>query len=461
MYLKTERTGRKMQENNLIVNSSPSKTFFIDMITKDVSVESAILDLIDNAIDSHKKHKKRGEKSKIQITLDLKNDYFSIEDNCGGMTKEDAVNKAFKFGNNESRSAGALGMYGIGMKRSIFKIGSDFEVQSKTDSDSFIVYMNKDEWLTLIDPMTKEDIWKFYIEDRDYEFEPGVRIHISNLSEALKTYLKWAKNISDLKEKIASAYRDILNQDVIIQLNGEIVVYTHETLYESTFIRSYVRSYDIRDLKIKIIAGMGTASPKEAGWNVVCNGRTIIERDRSELTGWETSYSSEDEGDLDFKLVNSEKTLPAFHNDFARFRGYVYIISDDANELPLNTTKDGIDKQHPIYEFIYSEMVNIMHKMLPELRRFQEVIRACKRDFKVPPTESLKPVSLSELYKENKRDFLFNLDDFKTIDKRKSVPMYIDEIVVKQLKQYFEVDTNKALGEAMYKFVMGRVNIDE
>lgn len=44
-----------MQENNLIVNSSPSKTFFIDMITKDVSVESAILDLIDNAIDSHKK----------------------------------------------------------------------------------------------------------------------------------------------------------------------------------------------------------------------------------------------------------------------------------------------------------------------------------------------------------------------------------------------------------------------
>lgn len=206
---------------------------------------------------------------------------------------------------------------------------------------------------------------------------------------------------------------------------------------------------------------MGTASPKEAGWNVVCNGRTIIERDRSELTGWETSYSSEDEGDLDFKLVNSEKTLPAFHNDFARFRGYVYIISDDANELPLNTTKDGIDKQHPIYEFIYSEMVNIMHKMLPELRRFQEVIRACKRDFKVPPTESLKPVSLSELYKENKRDFLFNLDDFKTIDKRKSVPMYIDEIVVKQLKQYFEVDTNKALGEAMYKFVMGRVNIDE
>ena len=355
-----------MQENNLIVNSSPSKTFFIDMITKDVSVESAILDLIDNAIDSHKKHKKRGEKSKIQITLDLKNDYFSIEDNCGGMTKEDAVNKAFKFGNNESRSAGALGMYGIGMKRSIFKIGSDFEVQSKTDSDSFIVYMNKDEWLTLIDPMTKEDIWKFYIEDRDYEFEPGVRIHISNLSEALKTYLKWAKNISDLKEKIASAYRDILNQDVIIQLNGEIVVYTHETLYESTFIRSYVRSYDIRDLKIKIIAGMGTASPKEAGWNVVCNGRTIIERDRSELTGWETSYSSEDEGDLDFKLVNSEKTLPAFHNDFARFRGYVYIISDDANELPLNTTKDGIDKQHPIYEFIYSEMVNIMHKMLPD-----------------------------------------------------------------------------------------------
>lgn len=56
-----------MQENNLIVNSSPSKTFFIDMITKDVSVESAILDLIDNAIDSHKKHKKRGRRAKYKL----------------------------------------------------------------------------------------------------------------------------------------------------------------------------------------------------------------------------------------------------------------------------------------------------------------------------------------------------------------------------------------------------------
>ena len=450
-----------MEENNLIVNSSPSKSFFIDMNTKDVSVESAILDLIDNSIDSHKKHKEIGEKSEIQIVLDLEKDLFSIEDNCGGMTKDDAVNKAFKFGNNELRSDGALGMYGIGMKRSIFKIGSDFEVQSKTNSDSFIVYMNRDEWLKLVDPETKEDIWKFYIEDKEYEFDPGVHIRISELSDALKAYLKWPKNISELKEKIASAYRDILNQDVTIRLNGEIIVYTNETLYEASFFKSYVRSYETGEVKIKIIAGMGTASPREAGWNVVCNGRTIIESDRSELTGWETSYSSDDDDDLDLKLMDGGKTLPAFHNDFARFRGYVYIISDDANELPLNTTKDGIDKQHPIYEFIYSEMIKIMRKMLPELRKFQEVIRICKRDLKVPPTENLTPISLSDLYKENRRDFFFDLDNFQTVDKRKNVPMYIDEIMVKRLKQYFEVDTNKALGEAMYNFVIGRVDIDE
>lgn len=45
--------------NNLLVDSSPSKEFFLNMIIKDVTVESSILDLIDNSIDAYKRKKRK------------------------------------------------------------------------------------------------------------------------------------------------------------------------------------------------------------------------------------------------------------------------------------------------------------------------------------------------------------------------------------------------------------------
>lgn len=167
--------------NNLLVNSSPSKEFFLNMVTKDVTVESSILDLIDNSIDAYKKEKDKIKQGIIEISYSIADDYFSINDNCGGMSKEIAINKAFRFGNERDRDAGTLGMYGIGMKRSIFKIGSDFVVESKTDTDSYKVYMNRDEWMNLKDEKTDDDIWKFHLDDVDLSFDNGVHIQIKRL----------------------------------------------------------------------------------------------------------------------------------------------------------------------------------------------------------------------------------------------------------------------------------------
>lgn len=445
--------------DNLLVNSSPSKEFFLNMITKDVTVESCILDLIDNSIDSHKK-KKSGNVSKIDIQFSIEEDYFIITDNCGGMSKEDAINKAFRFGNNEIRKNGALGMYGIGMKRSIFKIGRDFVVESKTEFDSFKVYMTRDEWIELKNPQG-EETWKFHLDDCDLNMECGVNIRITGLSDSLKTYLKWTKNIENLKTKIASSYRDAIKNDVSIRVNGDSIIYADETLYESPLLQPYVNTFILKDVNIKVIAGVGDPAPKEAGWNIVCNGRTVIERDRTELTGWESNYSIEDEEDLDVVLLDGGKNIPAFHNDFARFRGYVYIDTEDANKLPLNTTKDGIDRQHPIYEFIFKEMIIVMKKMLPALRKLQEVNRECKAEAKVSPITEFSKRSLVSLIQQDKKKFVLDLDNYKASDKIKSVPMYINEKDLIKLKRFFEADTNKELGEKMYNFVLERVLLDE
>ena len=448
--------------DNLLVNSSPSKEFFLNMITKDVTVESCILDLIDNSIDAYKREKEKIKQGIIEISYSIADDYFSINDNCGGMPREIAINKAFRFGNERDRDAGTLGMYGIGMKRSIFKIGSDFVVESKTDTDSYKVYMDRDEWSGLKDEKTNDDIWKFHLDDIALGFENGVHITVKRLSDSLKTYLKTRNNVEALREKISSAYGDLLGNGIDISVNGERIHYSKEYIYEAQFLKTYVNSYTIgkdRDIKIKIVAGVGDASPKDAGWDIICNGRAVIQNDRTELTGWESAYDLEEETSVDDAFQG--KTIPAFHNDFARFRGYVYIDCNDPNKLPLNTTKDSIDQQHCVYQYIFREMRNVMAIILPKLRKLQESIRVCKREAKVPPNEQFEERKVTTYLTVKKNEFKLELGEYHANERIKSIPLYLDERTVEEWKRYFEADTNKALGERIKQFVQERIIINE
>lgn len=448
--------------DNLLVNSSPSKEFFLNMITKDVTVESSILDLIDNSIDAYKREKEGIKQGIIEISYSITDDYFSINDNCGGMSKEIAINKAFRFGNERDRDAGTLGMYGIGMKRSIFKIGSDFIVESKTDTDSYKVYMNRDEWTKLKDQKTNDDIWKFHLDDVELNFDNGVHIKIERLSDSLKTYLKMRNNVVTLREKIGSAYRELLENGITISINGEKIYYSSESLYKANFLTPYVNSYHIgknKEIAIKIIAGVGEPSPKDAGWDIICNGRAVIQKDRTELTGWESTYDSEEETGVDEAFQG--KIIPAFHNDFARFRGYVYIDCDDPNQLPLNTTKDSIDQQHFVYQFIFQEMRNAMRCILPKLRKLQETIRDCKRESKIPPNEEFQEEKVTTYLASKKTEFRLELSEYHATEKRKMIPLYLKEETVEEWKTHFQAETNKALGEEIKRFVQERLITDE
>jgi Histidine kinase-, DNA gyrase B-, and HSP90-like ATPase len=88
-----------------LINAEPTKTFFVDMLTRDIPLEQAILDLIDNCVDGAKAMANGDEKpfdGRI-ITLSFDADQFKITDNCGGFSRDAAINYAFKFG----RPAGA------------------------------------------------------------------------------------------------------------------------------------------------------------------------------------------------------------------------------------------------------------------------------------------------------------------------------------------------------------------
>src|SRR5208282_3298084 len=103
------------------------KTFFIQTLTKDIDLVEAVLDLIDNAIDSYIKN---GLTGRTNINLSFSETTFAIEDFCGGIEKEAVYEHVFAFGAPSETKARTVGVFGIGLKRSIFKMGRNILIES-------------------------------------------------------------------------------------------------------------------------------------------------------------------------------------------------------------------------------------------------------------------------------------------------------------------------------------------
>ena len=132
------------------IHADATKDFFVNMITRDISLRDCIFDLLDNSIDGARRltggHYDFSGRS-ISLAFDSKK--FVIEDNCGGIKLSDAIDYAFHFGRkpqSPSDVKGGIGLYGIGMKRAIFKIGRICTVFSEADDATFTVWINVDAW---------------------------------------------------------------------------------------------------------------------------------------------------------------------------------------------------------------------------------------------------------------------------------------------------------------------------
>ena len=215
------------------VDASPTKAFFVNMITRDITLEDTILDLIDNSIDAAW-HNEGGQAMELADTVDLSAyrisifaspEQFSIRDNCGGMTLDDAVEHAFSFGRRGSQELEeySIGVYGIGMKRAAFKLGTNIRVRSTyTDSDgareAFAVPILVDEWMKNDNPP-----WDFDI-DEDHELDDdGVEIVVESLKEGTKAEFGNPAFIRNLRRTIARDYSLHLNRGLKIAVGEKAV----------------------------------------------------------------------------------------------------------------------------------------------------------------------------------------------------------------------------------------------
>ena len=66
------------------------------------------------------------------------------------------------------------------------------------------------------------------------------------------------------------------------------------------------------------------------------------------------------------------RTIPKYHNQFARFRGFAFFDSDNTGLLPWNTTKTGVDADSPIFRAVRLAMITLMRPVIDFLNKLDK-----------------------------------------------------------------------------------------
>lgn len=351
------------------VDSSPTKEFFVEMLTRDIDLTDAILDLLDNCLDGvlrksgNANIKKDFDYSGYVANIQIRNDCFIIQDNCGGISKHIAVSSAFRMGRDSTQviddNLPTVGIYGIGMKRAIFKIGREAEVISRCNNEQFAVKIPY-EW-------TQTDSWELNLYDLDTVpseiSEGGVIVRISHLTPAIMSVWhdddKRANFVDDLCRSIQKSYSFIIEKGFCITVNGQVLsslpvkLLVADAQNKNGAISPYIYKDTINGVDVDLIVGFYTPvksdeeidaintshrSTADAGWTIICNDRVVLYNDKTHLTGW------------------GEGGIPKYHTQFIGIKGVVSFRSSNPRLLPTTTTKRGIDLSSEIYSQVKERM---------------------------------------------------------------------------------------------------------
>ncbi len=348
----------------------PTKKLFINTLTRDVDIWSAILDLVDNSVDGAKRvtqsRDNRNDYSGLYVDIKLSENEFSISDNCGGIDIDLAESYAFKFGRPEVADGvpGSVGHFGVGMKRTLFKIADEFRVESTTQKSHFVVHVDVAKW------QVDEDDWSFDLDeaaqDKDQpDDQIGTKIEALRIKSEISKELAVNTRVNDFRESLRKVYAQPMSYGLEIKLNGIKVDYLNIDIFESEELKSSKISHswniDGKNISVKIVAGVAERDTKASGWYLFFNGRMVLGPDQSPITGW------------------GENGLPIHHQQFNRFRGFVFLECDDAGILPWNTTKTGVRTDSDIYRKLLQEMnkatrsvVNFLNNLRQEEKNSKE-----------------------------------------------------------------------------------------
>jgi len=346
---------------------TPTKRLFVDMLTRDIELDDAILDLLDNCVDGSMRGRTIGANSKrpydgYRAELHFSRDEFRITDNCGGIPdglRETAFRLGRPFGADGTNDLPTVGVYGIGMKRAIFKLGRECVIETRTKSSGFRVNIEPG-WFS------REDDWALPVTDLAGDPNRiGTTIRIRGLLHPVAHRFSSPSGFVDaFRGKVSQYYGVLIEKGFKVLIDEKPVNPVPITFKTADFahiskreggIAPYLYEGTVDGVDVELAVGFYTPFSEdpdeeatqfksdEAGWTVVCNDRVVLYKDKTVVTGW-------GEG------------APIYHPQFRQIAGVVIFTSGKPALLPITTTKRGIEMNSTVYLKVRQKMREGLHK---------------------------------------------------------------------------------------------------
>lgn len=378
-------------------DATATKKFFVDMLVRDIGVDAAILDLVDNSVDAARAAAVDvSDLSQFRVEVKIDKDEFTIEDNCGGISIPTATHYAFRFGRDPEYTPdpnAKIGEFGIGMKRAVFRLGRRFTVDSSTKESRFVTDVNIEEWREEPGP------WQFPMDiSQSPKDEAGTKIVVSGLRDSVSESFAGINYTDGIAANVAERHNEPLRAGLQIIVNLEPVSAGLHTVLEGPGVKAEHTEIPLvsggHHVNLRIVAGIGSRRGRagESGWYVYCNGRLVLKADKTEVTGWGLEEPDATSG-----------APPAWHQQYQRFRGFVFFTSDFPGALPWTTTKDEIDESSDVYVHARAKMGDMIRKFAKytteqkkERELFNETSGQTKKHIE-DAVEASKPVDVNDV----------------------------------------------------------------
>jgi hypothetical protein len=460
------------------VPNLPAKDFFVSMLTRDIELNDAILDLLDNCVDGAirtRSKEKTDDDSLEGFWAEIKFDekQFVIEDNCGGIPWKIAKEYAFCMGRPEGVETknGTIGVVGIGMKRAIFKMGRECYVHSNHKDDAFLVTIPQ-SWFA------DDKKWDAFNAEREQpakKLRLGTIVEISKLEDGAKiAFGKGSSFRENFPLIVAESYSYLIEKGFKVKINGDEVKRKpikicfenpDDPKKKGRLIRPYIYESKFNDVEVFVAVGYRSRlltqqeqddaakanyAAKEAGWTVVCNDRVVLSNDRTIKTGW--GFGG----------------VPNFHNQFSSIVGIVEFRSRYTANLPVTTTKRGIDTSKDIYTLVRQRMQEGLKCFTKNTNRWKSFESELKGRF-----DKLDFLDLKELKKTARKlnlatvrgegaqkQFKPELPEKKKIETTRKISFTKELADIEKVSQHLfnEIRTPEKVGETCFDRILGEAS---
>jgi hypothetical protein len=338
-----------------------------------------------------------------------------------------------------------VGMYGIGMKRAIFKMGTQCSVTSQTkDDERFRVEITPD-WIA------DEENWELTLasgEEASPLAQNGTEIEISQLHKEIASQFDRDRSdfLDRLHKEIARSYALFLRLGFRVTVGERVVEpVQHELLAPTNFsgakaIEPYMYRGTINGVTVELVVGFTRRlaseeeldaeavlprSQDDSGWTIICNDRVVLHNDKGMVTGW------------------GRASVPKYHNQFICIAGVVTFRSKDSLKLPLNTTKRGLDSSSGVYLAVLDLMTegvkkftNFTNKWKGRERETGVFFSAMHRQQTSSLIACVPPDRWSKSTKHGGEKFLPFLPLPKSTDTRKRISFQREEADIAKVSRY-------------------------